>query len=78
MTQPAEAAPLLAQALAVQQRLPSHEAERLRSELLQVELELAQGQAARAATLLKGIEASLATSFPALHQAFGCTRSAAN
>ncbi len=66
---PAEAQGLLAQALAVQQRLPSREAERLRSELLQVELELAQGRAVNAAGLLDRIDARLPASFPALYQA---------
>jgi hypothetical protein len=67
---PAEAAPLLAQALAVQQQLPSHDAERLRSELLQVELHLASGRAAAATALLDRIDAHLPeNAFPALHQA---------
>ncbi len=69
MNRPAEAAPLLAQALAFHQQLPSHEAERLRSELLQVELELVQGHAARAAILLDRVDFSLPATFPALHQA---------
>lgn len=69
LDRPAEAMLLLAQALAVQQRLPRHEAERLRSELLEVEIELAQGHAARAAALLGRVEASLPTNFPALRQA---------
>lgn len=70
LQRPAEAEPLLAQALAVQQRLPRQDAERLRSELLQVELALAQGQVARAATLLEEADASLPVDFfPALHQA---------
>lgn len=66
---PAEAQGLLAQALAVQQRLPSRDPERLRSELLEVELALAQGQVARAASLLDPIDARLPANFPALHQA---------
>jgi eukaryotic-like serine/threonine-protein kinase len=70
LNRPAEAQVLLAQALAVQQQLPAHEAERLRSELLQVEIELARGQVARAATLLDRIDTHLPpATFPALHQA---------
>jgi eukaryotic-like serine/threonine-protein kinase len=70
LNRPAEARVLLAQALAVQQRLPAHEAERLRSELLQVEIELAQGQLARATTGLDRIDTHLPrATFPALHHA---------
>ncbi|MDH5540004.1 MAG: hypothetical protein OEY03_11430 [Rhizobacter sp.] len=69
MDRPAEAAPLLRQALEVHQRLPSHEAERLRSELLQGELDLALGHGARATTLLACIDAHLPAEFPALHHA---------
>ena len=74
LNRPAEAAPLLAQALAVHQQLPSFEAERLRSELLQVALELAQGRAGHAATLLDRVDASLPATFPALHHAVWALR----
>jgi len=69
LDRPAEAAALLTQALAVHQKLPRHEAERLRSELLEVELELALGHATRATELLDRIDAHLPAVFPALHQA---------
>ena len=69
LQRPAEAAPLLAQALAVHEALPRHDAERLRSELLQGELELALGHVARATMVLDGVEASLPQTFPALRQA---------
>lgn len=69
MNRPAEAAPLLTQALAVHQQLPSADAERLWSELLQVELERVQGRAGLAASLLDRVDASLPAAFPALHQA---------
>lgn len=69
MNRPADAEPLLAQTLAFQQTLVAHDAERLASELLQGELALALGQAARATQLLERIDAQLPSGFPALHHA---------
>jgi tetratricopeptide (TPR) repeat protein len=69
LKRPAEAAPLLAQALAVHQQIPGNDAVRLRSELVEVELALSLRHTAQAAKLLDSIDARLPATFPELHHA---------